>query len=154
MAKPMSIYRLEDLSVNYWVRDIFSAFGQINIVDEFPDETLVPPTVSIVEGKLSEEEFELGNRDGIRIRRWIIDVFALNKSQRKDFGYEVLQQAKNGINVYDYNEGFPPSASPSLINHLTVISRTFNPLPVKLGTNNEKLYYRGQLILMTKNDLV
>jgi hypothetical protein len=153
MTEQMSIYRLEDLSVNYWVRDIFSAFGQINIVDEYPDETLTLPTVSVVEGKLSEEEFELGNRDGLRIRRWFIDVFAMNKSQRKDFGYRVLAEAKNGITVYDYNEGFPPDASPSAINHLTVISRSFNPIPVVRGLN-EKLYYRGQLILVTKNDKV
>jgi len=153
MAELMDIYRLEDLSINYWVRGIFQVFGQINIVDEFPREVLVLPTVSVVEGKITEEEFELGNRDGIRVRRWFIDVFALTKSQRKDFGYKVLSEAKNGINVYDYNEGFPPSASPSLINHLSVVSRTFEPIPI-LRNLNEKLYYRGQLILITKNDKV
>lgn len=153
MAEQMSIYRLEDLSVNYWVRGIFQPFGQVNIVDEYPETLLTLPTVSVVEGKLMEEEFELGNRDGIRIRRWFIDVFAVTKSQRKDFGYKILAEAKNGINVYDYNEGFPPSASPSLINHLTVVSRTFDPIPV-VKSLNETLYYRGQLILITKNDKV
>jgi hypothetical protein len=153
MAEQMSIYRLEDLSVNYWVRDIFIPYGQVNIVDEFPDTIVEIPTVSVVEGKLYEEEFELGNRDGIRIRKWFIDVFANTKSQRKDFGYKILAEAKNGINVYDYNEGFPPNASPSLINHLTVTSRTFDPIPV-IRSLNEKLYYRGQLILVTKNDKV
>jgi hypothetical protein len=153
MAEQMSIYRLEDLSMNYWVRAVFTDFGQINIVDEYPESIATLPTVSIVEGKLSEEEFELGNREGIRIRRWYIDVFALNKSQRKDFGYTVLAEAKNGINVYDYNEGFPPDASPSIINHLSVTSRTFNPIPV-IRSLNAKLYYRGQLILITKNDKV
>jgi hypothetical protein len=153
MAELMSIYRLEDLSMNFWVKNIFQPFGQVNIVDEFPLEIMTVPTISVVEGKLLEEEFELGNRDGLRIRRWFIDVFALNKSQRKDFGYRILAEAKNGINVYDYNEGFPPNASPSLINHLSVISRTFEPIPVT-AEGNEKLYYRGQLILITKNDKV
>jgi len=102
---------------------------------------------------MSEEEYELGNRDGIRVRRWFIDTFAMNKSQRKDFGYKLMGEAKNGINVYDYNEGFPPSASPSLINHLNVISRTFDPIPVVRNLNST-LYYRGQLILITKNDKV
>lgn len=153
MAEQMSIYRLEDLSVNYWVRGIYEPFGHVNIVDEFPETVVDLPTISIVEGKLVEEEFELGNREGIRIRRWFIDIFALNTSQRKDFGYKLLSEAKNGINVYNYNEGFPPSASPSLVNHLTVISRTFEPIPV-IRELNEKLYYRGQLILITKNDKV
>ena len=149
----MEIYRLEDLSMNYWVKGIFQSFGQVNIVDEYPHPVMELPTISVEEGRLTEEEYELGNADGIRRRRWYINIFALNKSQRKDFGYKLLGEAKRGINVYDYNEGFPPSASPSIINHLTVVSRTFEPIPV-MRNLNEKLYYRGQLILITINDKV
>lgn len=153
MAELLSIYRLEDLSMNYWVRGIFQPFGNVTIVDEFPETVTTLPTVAVEEGRLSEEEFELGNRDGVRNRRWYINFFTLNKSQRKDFGYILMGEAKNGINVYDYNEGFPPSASPSLINHLSVISRTYDPIPV-IRSVNSTLYYRGQLILITKNDKV
>jgi hypothetical protein len=132
---------------------MFSPFGHITIVDEFPNSTLIIPTISIVNGKLTEEEFELGNAEGIRIRRWYIDIFAVNKSQRDDFGYKLLSECKKGINVLDYNEGFPPNASPTAINHLSVISRTYDPIDV-ISPLNEKLYYRGQLILITKNDKV
>jgi hypothetical protein len=153
MSEQMLIYRLEDIAMNYWVREILEPFGIINIVDEFPVEIATVPTVSVVEGKIAEQEYELGNRDGVRVRRWFIDVFALNKQQRKDVGYKLLSEAKQGINVYDYNEGFPPDASPSFINHLSVINRTFEPLDI-IQDLNPKLYYRGQLILITKNDLV
>ncbi len=150
----MTIYRLEDLSMNYWVRDVFQPFNvQITYTDEFPATILQVPTVSIVNGRLSEEEYELGNADGIRIRKWFIDIFANNKSQRDDFGYQMMSECKKGIHVLDYNEGFPPDASPTVINHLTVISRTYNPIDV-IRQLNEKLYYRGQLILITKNDKV
>jgi hypothetical protein len=154
MATPMTIYRLEDLSMNYWVRGIFLPYNaQITYTDEFPEQVLTIPTVSIANGKISEEEFELGDSDGIRIRRWFIDIFAVNKSQRDDFGYLLLSECKKGINVLDYNEGFPPDASPTVINHLDVISRTYEPIDV-IRQLNEKLYYRGQLILITKNDKV
>jgi hypothetical protein len=96
----------------------------------------------------------LGNRDaGVRTRRWFIDIFAVNKSQRDDFAYKILDSSDNGINVYDYNEGFPPNASPARINHLSVIKKSYEPLDVLIGLN-EKLYYRGQIILVTENDEV
>lgn len=149
----MNIYRLEHLSVDHFVKDIFQPYPFITFTHEFPNTVLQVPTISVVNGKLSEEEFELGNPDTIRIRRWFIDVFALNVSQRDDFAYEILIESKQGITVYDYNEGFPPDASPSAINHLSVISRTYEPIPV-IRQENEKLYYRGQLILITRNDKV
>lgn len=154
MAEQMTIYRLEDLSMNFWVRDIFSPFPNIAIVNEYPEQLLIVPTISVVNGKLIEDLFEMGNRDtGVRTRRWFIDVFALNVSQRDDFCYKILSETTDGINVYDYNEGFPPSASPSLINHLDVISKQFTPIPSNRSLN-ENLYYRGQIILITKNDKV
>jgi hypothetical protein len=154
MTTPLNIYRLEDLSMNYFIRGLFSETDFITIVNEFPREILSVPTVSVVNGKLVEEHFELGNRSsGLRTRRWFIDIFAKNLSQRDDLGYKILEQTDNGINVYDYNEGFPPDASPSRVNHLDVISKTYEPIDV-IPTVNEKLYYRGQVILMTKNDEV
>lgn len=153
MAKPMTIYRLEDLSVNYFVKDYFAPYTFIKVVDEFPESILQVPTVSVVNGKLSEAEFELGNSDRVRTRRWLIDIFAANKSQRDDFAYDLLTEFKKGITVYDYNEGFPPSASPTAINHLSMIKVFYEPIDV-IPKVNEKLYFRGQIILVTENDKV
>jgi hypothetical protein len=154
MTELMTIYRLEDLGVNYFIKDLFSAYPQITIVDEFPKTILQIPTISVVNGKIKEERFEIGNRkSGVRIRRWFIDIFAINKSQRDDFGYRILDSTENGITVYNYNEGFPPSVSPTSVNHLSVLEQSYEPLDIPIGTN-EKLYYRGQLILITQNDKV
>lgn len=151
----MLIYRLEDLSVVYFVKDIFSAYPDIPIVDEYPGTILTLPTVSVVNGKLVENLYELGNRDtGVRTRRWLIDIFAKTKSQRDDFAYTILSESENGINVYDYNGGFPPSASPAKINHLSVINKSYQPFDVFIQNQNSLLYYRGQIILITNNDKV
>ena len=154
MAEQMSIYRLEDLSMNYFVRNLLSAFTNITIVNEFPKQILQVPTISVVNGKLIEEQYELGNRSsGVRTRRWFIDIFGSNVSQRDDFAYRVLANTDNGIDVSDYNEGFPPSVSPTVINRLSTISKSYEPLDIPIG-DNEKLYYRGQIILITTNDKV
>jgi hypothetical protein len=154
MAENMLIYRLEDLSMYYFVSDLFSSYPHIEIVTEFPKQIMTVPTISVVNGRLIEDHFELGNREtGVRTRRWFIDVFANNISQRDDFAYRILDATGDGVNVYDYNEGFPPSASPTKVNHLSVISKSHEPLDI-IPSTNEKLYYRGQIILITKNDLV
>lgn len=149
----MLIYRLEDLSVYYFIKETFSGVSFLNIVDSFPEALLEVPTISIDAGLLREEPFELGNRDKIRERTWYIDIFAKNKSQRDDFGYTILANSKDGISIYDYNEGFPPSVTPSKIGHMDVIADSYEPIPVMLD-ENEKLYYRGQVILVTQNDTV
>lgn len=150
----MLIYRLEDISMTYFVKRLFEDVPHIVVVTQYPKTILDVPTISVVHRKLYEERFELGNRDsGLRTRRWIIDIFAKNETQRDDFAYKILDMTDDGISVYDYNEGFPPDASPTKINHLSVISKTYEPLDI-IPSTNEKLYYRGQLILITQNDKV
>src|SRR5689334_9281000 len=108
MTTPMLIYRLEDLSMFFFIKNMFQDVSFIEVVDSFPADSdgspklLTIPTISIDAGMLKEENFELGNRDKVRIRTWYIDIFAKNKSQRDDFGYRILDQSKNGINIYDY----------------------------------------------------
>jgi hypothetical protein len=154
MTEPMTIYRLEDLSVVFFMKNLFEESSFITVVDDFPDTILQVPTISVVAGKLIEERYELGNSDsGLRTRRWFIDIFAVNKSQRDDFAYKILDSTDRGIHVYNYNEGFPPNASPSEVNHLSVISKSYQPLDV-IPKANEKLFYRGQILLITQNDKV
>ena len=159
MTTPMLIYRLEDLSMFFFIKNMFLDVSFIEVVDSFPADSdgspqiLTIPTISIDAGMLKEELFELGDRDKVRIRTWYIDIFAKNKSQRDDFGYRILNLSKNGINVYDYNEGFPPDVAPTRVEHMDVLRISYEPIPVMLG-ENEKLYFRGQVIIDTQNDTV
>lgn len=149
----MLIYRLEDLSMFFFIKNMFLDVPNIQIQDSFPDEILTIPTISIDAGRLKEELYQIGTRDVVRQRTWYIDIFAKTKAQRDDFGYRILDLCKNGINVYDYNEGFPPSIIPTRIAHLDVLERSYEPIPV-ITDGSEILYFRGQVILDTQNDTV
>lgn len=153
MTSNLVVYRLEDLSMFFFIKNMFTDVSNINVVDSFPEEILTVPTISIDAGRLKEELFEVGNRDKVRFRTWYIDIFAVNKSQRDDFGYRILSQSHNGIVIYDYNEGFPPSVTPSRFGHMDVLAISYEPVPVMLD-ESEKLYFRGQIIIDTQNDTV
>lgn len=148
----LSLERLEDLSVIYLVNNLFSTVNGINIVDEFPQTDLVIPTISITQGKIRLEDFELGNRLGRRYRRWYIDVFALNKAQRDEIGYKILNGFPNGITVYNYNLGFPPAVVAS-VEHLDVQQRELDFIKI-IPELVDKLYWRCTVSIFATNDTV
>lgn len=150
----MNIYRLEDRSVYFFVKDVVFSGYTMNVVDSFPQDTnLTIPTIAVDSAKVKEEPYELGNRDKLRTRNWYIDIFARNKQQADDLGYMILENTKNGINVYDYNVGFPPTVTPPRIEHMEILADSYEPIPVMLDEVESK-YFRGQVILVTQNDTV
>ena len=151
----MAMYneRLEDLSIYYFLENCFIAIPQVKIVDGFPEKVLTLPTVAVEAGRIDLRQFEIGNRDSLRVRKWFIDIFAKNKSQRDEMGYKLLEDIKNGIIVYDYNQGFPPTVSPTAIGHLQILSTSF--IPVRISPELvEKMYYRATLSFVAQNDVV
>lgn len=149
----MYLERLEDISVYHFLKEVFTDSPHITIEDGFPEKDLVLPTVAVEAGRIDVKEFELGNRDGLRIRRWYIDIFALNKSQRDDFGYRLLNELKNGIPVYNYNEGFPPTATPTKIGNLVVTAKSYEPIMV-VADVSETLYYRATVTMVAYDDVI
>lgn len=145
--------RKEDLSVYYFLKDVFSTAPFINIVDGFPEGDLKLPTVAVEAGRIDVVEYELGNRDGLRVRRWYIDIYANTKAQRDEFGYKLLDVLKDGIPVYNYDMGFPPSVSPTRIGTLVVISKSYDPIRVSADVV-EKLYYRATISMVAQNDTI
>lgn len=150
----MYVERKEDLSVFYHIKDLFASVTFAIIEDSFPDTVVTLPTIAVDAGTLNHELYELGNRTPLRIRKWYIDVFAKTKSQRDDFCYKILNSLDSGVNVYNYDEGFPPDVTPSKIGHLGLLSKQFIPIPVPPPEENQKKYYRGQVIFVTENDQV
>lgn len=138
----MYLERKEDLSVYYYLVDLFSDTSFMHIVDGFPESNLELPTVAVEASTIDTYQLELGNKNRYQDRTWFIDVFAVNKSQRDDIAYRIMNSLEDCIPVYDYDEGFPPEVSPTQLGCLQVqdirlqIVRVF---PELTGS----LYYRA-----------
>jgi len=141
----------EDISVLVFIKALFADTDFVTVVDEYPDTELTIPTVSVEQGTTILTEYEMGNRSGRRIREYVINIFARNKSQRDDYSYRVVNALENGIIVYNYNEGFPPEVTPTVLEHLNVVSRRIIPIEV-LPELVEKLYFRSMVKFVATND--
>ena len=152
----MYIERKQDISIINLIEDTFKARGNfITVTDEFPTTELVIPSVSVENHAYWVKPLELGNRTGMDIRTWYIDIFANNKSQRDDFSYLIKNTLQQGIPVYDYDEGFPPDVSPTQIGAMDILQLEYSPIrvfPETLNVNTN-LYWRGQVKLVARYTL-
>lgn len=119
--------RKEQLSIYYWLTDLFPSF--VHVVDEFPTDDLTLPTIAIITNRVRATAFELGGAD-LDKRNWAIYVFAQNSGQRDDYLGLIHRSLESNICVYNYDEGFPPSVSPSQVGSLYVEERYSEPLRV------------------------
>ena len=144
----MFVERKEDLSIYYWLKTLFSSYSFITIVDGFPDTDLVIPSISVEPDTIEVEQFQLGDRAGLRLRTWYLDVFAKNKTQRDEFSYKILDALKDGVPVYDYDISIP---SDTEIGHLDILKRRmkiFRIDPELVST----MYYRANVSILAVND--
>lgn len=125
----------------------FSSTPFITIVDGFPVEDLVIPSISVEQDELEYYPLQLGDRKGGAVRTWYIDIFAKNKSQRDECAYKVYNDIKDGITVYDYDEGF---VNPSAIGHLDILYKKifFDRIDPELVS---PLYYRATITVLAEN---
>lgn len=149
----MLIERKEDLSVYYWLVGQFSDTPFVKVVDEFPLDNLEIPTISVDVDIVDVLPLELGNQIGFNFRIWSIDVFALNTAQRKEFAYRILNEIQKGIPVYNYDEGFPPSVTPTQIGKLEVRNLRMENIAVN-PEFVDQLYYRSQITFTAVNNKV
>lgn len=140
----MILERKADLSMYYFLKDLFSAYPFVTIKDAFPEEDLVIPTVSVDLQVVDPTPGELGNRHGIRNFMFFVDIFAINKSQRDEFAYKVMYELENSVPVYDYDEGFPPTVSPTKLGSLVPTDLKMEIIRI-IPELVDKLYYRSQV---------
>ena len=143
----MHLLRKQDLSIYYFLVDMFSAFTFVNIADGFPDDELELPTIAVEAMDVDSIPHELGSRAGLKDRFWDIEVFALNKAQRDEFSYLIMDNLEVGIPVRDYDEGFPPP-EPTKLGTLDVSNLTLSVVTI-FPTIQEKLYWRMSITFTT-----
>jgi hypothetical protein len=105
----MHLNRKQDLSVYYFIKDLFSSTPFVNIEDGYLENGVTIPTVAVESLDIETVPFELGNSKRLNIRTWDVDIYALNKTQRDEFSYQVMDALEDSIPVWDYDGGFPPT---------------------------------------------
>lgn len=146
----MYLERKEDLAIYYWLVDLFNDVPGIKIVDGFPDESLTIPTIAVDWMETEARDFQLGDRAGVRVRTWTIDVFAKNKNTRDEYAYRIYNELSNGITVYDIVGG---SKTDTRIGHLNMLQRHINVVridPELVST----MYYRASISILAENDII
>lgn len=141
----MNRERKEDLSIYYWLKDLFSATPYIGIHDGFPGSPITVPVVAVDYRILNARHYELGNKERLGNRIWYIDVFAKNKSQRDEIAYTILHALEESIPVYDYDEGFPPDVSPSRLGCLMIGDNVELEVIEIMPELVDTLYYRERV---------
>jgi|WetSurMetagenome_2_1015567.scaffolds.fasta_scaffold127137_2 hypothetical protein len=142
----MYLEKKQDQSIYYWLKSIVS--DQVTVVDAFPTSDLRIPSVSIEAERIQAFQLELGTKKQEQIRTWIINIFGMNKAQRDDLGYLIFNALDEGIPVNNYDEGFPPSVTPSLMGRLELDTKDLVVIQV-FPELVEQLYYRSEITFTT-----
>ena len=132
---------------------MFSDASYVVVNDGYPETGLEIPTVVSDYRSIRPTPYEIGNSNQMFHRLWVVDIYALNKSQRDDFGYRIATALQDSIPVYDYDEGFPPSVSPTQLGNL--LPESIQLIPIKIMPELvTKLYYRATVTFVAKYSLI
>jgi len=145
----MFLERKQELSIYYWLEDIFSGDG-VSIVDAYYNGELQVPRIAIDPGNIESYTFELGGQEGYD-RIWYLRIFGNTKQQRDEMGYKIFNTLRNKrtISVYDYDEGFPPSVTPTEIGYLSIPQHQYRPENL-VSELQEILFYRAAVAIHSK----
>lgn len=151
----MSYYREdnEDMSIVSYLKSAFSAYPFVSVIMGFQVNNLTVPSVSIHPLKIDCPPIEIGNGQTDRIRVYQINIYANSDIQRSQFSYTVLNLLDGKIPVYNYNEGFPPDNSPSIIDYLNITEKQLEFYPVYPELVDD-LYYRTVIDFVTRRSLI
>lgn len=141
----MQLERLQDLSIYYWLVGLFAVYPQVTVVDGYTTADVNLPSVTVTDGPIDYIPFQHGSRVHKRSRVWMIDIATNNKAQRTEFSSYIVSNLENGISVYDYNEGFPPTPVTQIG---TIRARDIDVRPIRIfpELSESKMYWRGTIV--------
>lgn len=148
----MNLGRKQDLSVIYWLKDMYEDDG-ITIVDGYPDSGLIVPSISVTWDRIDTYEYEMGNKRRAWDRSFYLDIYAKNKTQKDEIVFRLLDDLVEEIDVNDYDEGFPPLVTPTKIGILKVVSLRAKNIQV-YPEITEKMHYRALISLVTLCEMI
>jgi hypothetical protein len=138
----MEIQRKQDNSLVYWLQDLLKDSPFINIVSEYNDVELSVPCVAVETDRTMGSPYQLGDRELLLTRKYFIDIYAKNITQRNDYAYKIMNELKNPIPVYDYDDGI---VSPDRLGTLLLSSIYIDPIKV-LPELVSEMHYRSMIV--------
>jgi len=149
----MYLGRKQDLSVIYWLKGKFENTG-VEIVDGFPEEILTIPVIAVEWDKIDTYEYQMGSKDRLQAKSWFLDVYAKTTTQRDEIIHKLLEEIEQQIEVYNYDEGFPPDVSPTQIGVLRIMTLKAKNIQVLPRLKDERLHYRAVINFMTECEMI
>ena len=147
----LSWLRKEDAGLVYWLKDKFSAYPFITVVDGFPeDKELTIPSISVEPDTIEGIQVQLGDRVGNDLRSYYFDVFAINKPQRDELAYKIYDDLADGVTLYDIVDGVKTTTK---IGHLNVIKKRIKMIRIDASLVS-KMYYRATVSVLFENDIL
>jgi len=148
----MKVGRKQDLSVIYWLKDLFNSKG-IEILDGFPTEEFNIPCIAVEWHHIDTYQLEMGSKTLGWVRSWYLDVFAINKTQKDEIIFTLLEEIENDIDINDYDQGFPPSVEPSKIGKMKIVAAKANNIQV-FPELPDKMYNRATINFVTQYETI
>lgn len=150
MTLPVEI--LQTRSLYYYLKNVLPS--GVNVTESYPisvtdqDPLLSFPTVSISVVDTSSKPIELGNNQTKQDRMWAIEVCASTPVQRDVLSFMVYHALESGVQVYDYNVGFPPMTNQPELGLLDVSDIVIKPVYVFKDLVKD-LYWRNSITFST-----
>lgn len=113
--------------------------NELDVRDSFPEKKLIVPTISINLLAVDFTKLQIGDYNNIREMNWLIDVFALNKTQRDRAVFKLFSILEQKIPIYDYSVGF---SNPPEIGALIPTKLRIEFIEIE-AEEVEELYYRA-----------
>lgn len=138
----MELQRKQDASLVYWLRTLLIDSPFISITSEYREDELTIPRITLETGVTTGDTFELGNKNLLVQRRYYLNIYAINISQRNDYAYKLFNELNTSIPVYDYDEETLPDELPTQIGTFLLEDVQITPIEV-LPELVETLYWRA-----------
>ena len=110
---------------------------------------IVLPVVAIDSGYQNEYPYELGSGPGTA-RQFIISIFGRERGETDDLSQQIYEWFRdNNISLNNYNEGFPPTVTPTQVGTIEVDRVSLVPINIYDSPNVADKHRRDVSFLAT-----
>lgn len=150
----------ENLDTSGWGSGGYYQNNVVTLMDSYPNDDeinhivvtptgmaeseIVLPIVALEYADQNELPFELGNKSGT-MRSFIVSVLGREEGETDDLAQQIFEWFRNyRISINNYNEGFPPEVTPTVIGNIDAENIKMVPVRV-IGSPDVADRYRQEI---------